>query len=68
MAAENMHGHEEICGRICGFNEAAANGRGKPSSHPLHQPRFDRFNEAAANGRGKRPGRSWASTSGVSLQ
>ena len=38
-----------------GFNEAAANGRGKPTNMLTEGPSMVRFNEAAANGRGKRP-------------
>ena len=54
MAAENLTRRAMQRSEPCGFNEAAAHGRGKRP----HGPRVDcdahRFNEAAAHGRGKR--------------
>ena len=55
MAAENHSRTSTTARWPRGFNEAAANGRGKLAEAAVTHPRrLRRFNEAAANGRGKR--------------
>ena len=57
MAAENALRCASLIDPSLGFNEAAANGRGKRACGGSAAPAQKRFNEAAANGRGKqRPG------------
>ena len=55
MAAENSTGGAHAHARPPGFNEAAANGRGKLCTGGAAGAAGCRFNEAAANGRGKPP-------------
>ena len=69
MAAENRVENVDRVGRVSGFNEAAANGRGKPTAgtSASASPR-PRFNEAAANGRGKRTASAACGSSSRRLQ
>ena len=61
MAAENDPVNVDPASSDSGFNEAAANGRGKPTAPRRARADWPRFNEAAANGRGKQwdPGAIW---------
>ena len=54
MAAENISTDRDDRRLVAGFNEAAANGRGKRTMPPEASAGMAGFNEAAANGRGKR--------------
>ena len=55
MTAENSGASAADFTSLRGFNEAAADDRGKPDGRAVGRRRAGRFNEAAADDRGKHP-------------